>query len=106
MEKKWKYELKISTMGVNYGCSYNIYVLALLTLSKRKCDFVFPSKNLSFWFHSGSEKISVHVFPRKRKYAFVFPSKKIHFGFVSASEKLYAVVVRSKGKCVFVFQVK
>ena len=90
MEKKWKYELKI-VLYYNYGCSYNIYSLAILRLSKRKCDFVFPSKNLSFGLIQEVKNIST-CFPKKKNMLLFFQAK-IHFGFVSASEKLYAVVV-------------
>ena len=87
MEKKWKYELKMSTMGVNcqfyiigpnYGCSYNIYFLAILRLSKRKCDFVFPSKNLSFGLILEVKKYQ-YMFSQEKKNMLLFSQAKNTF---------------------------
>ena len=85
MEKKWKYELKnghhgceLPVLYYNYGCSYNIYILAILRLRKRKCDFVFPSKNLSFGLIQEVKKYQ-YMFSHEKENMLLFSQAKNRF---------------------------
>ena len=107
MEKKWKYELKMSTMGVNCQfyiiimVAHTIYFLAILRLSKRKCDFVFPSKNLSFGLIQEVKKYQ-YMFSQEKKYAFVFPSKKYILGLFLQVKNFMQLLFEAKEN-VFLF---
>ena len=61
--KNHVYGYQLPVLYYNYGCSYNIYFLAIL--SKRKYDFVFPSKNLSFG-----------LIQEEKKYQYMFSQEK------------------------------